>query len=306
MKGKGQATIHVNWPIATRLIPASAQSLVVTVRQGETPVATMLVRRPDASGTLTGLPYGDLKVDVRAYPNPDGTGVAQAAGAGASPMVVTEDTPGTVAVSLASTVAKLNVEAIQVASGLTKNVSVSAQDADGAIVPIGSESINWTTGDEAIATVSGSGPTATVTGSGPGSTFVRASMVVNDGQDKVSGDGAVSVEASGTLSISPSSAQVTWTYFKSGGSHGSSPTYTYLGASPQSIRFSATLTGDLAGTGVIWSGGPIDANGVYTSASGAPFHNVLPATATVKITAKSVQDPRVKATATVTYVRKIL
>ena len=269
-KGKGKATIWVKWPaVSARLIPASAQSLVVTVRKGDAAVGTLRVKRPDASGTLTGLPYGTLAVEVKAYADADGTGVAQAVGTGT--MVVTEETPGTVAVSLASTVTRLTIAPTTVETGYTTSVTAAAQDADGAIVPIGSETLTWTVDDAGVVTVSGTGLTATLRGVAPGSTTVYASMASDDAGGRVTGDGAVTVAApSPSVTVSPAAATVD------------------IGAS---TIFSATVHA-LPSVDVTWSadGGMIDAMGKFTAPS---------AVGTYTVTATSVADPSVKGTAQV-------
>ena len=186
---RGRATVRVSWPTAARLIPASAQSLVVTVSQGATAVKTLVIRRPQASGTLTGLPYGTLNVTVKAYATPDGSGVAQALGLGT--MTVTEDVPGAVAVNLDSTVASLSLSssAGTISRGGSATLTASAKDRDGAIVPLtvagASESLTWDVQPAGLASVSGSGASVALNGLAGGDIAVTATLKVKDAGDTV-------------------------------------------------------------------------------------------------------------------------
>ena len=80
--GQGRATLTVTWPARTRLIPDASNSIAVVVKQGTTISAQQTLARPAAGGTSTAsfasLPTGTLSVTATAYPNADGTGVAQA------------------------------------------------------------------------------------------------------------------------------------------------------------------------------------------------------------------------------------
>jgi hypothetical protein len=75
----------VHWPEHSRIIPAASASLKVALTAGASAVAQQIVPRPPAGQntstvSFTDLPAVALIVTVNAYPNTDGTGVAQASG----------------------------------------------------------------------------------------------------------------------------------------------------------------------------------------------------------------------------------
>lgn len=184
-RNQGRATIRVTWPTAAaRLIPTSSQSLVVTVAKGGVTVGTLTLKRPQAGGTLTSLPYGALNVTVKAYASTDGTGVAQALGVGT--MTVTEDVPGTVAVNMDSTVASLTLTSnlTTIARGATATLTAAAKDSSGAIVPLAtgsaSETLGWSVTPASTAGVTGTGATVTLTGLANGDASITASLKVKD------------------------------------------------------------------------------------------------------------------------------
>jgi len=207
----GTAALTIKWPArTTRLIPVSANSITVTITEGSQSVSTQTVPRPSTGDTstvkFTDLPYGSLSVSAAAYPTTDGTGVAQATGAGTLTEVV--GTPGSITISLASTVAKLAISPnpITCGKGLTTNLTVSAVDASGNVVLLAvgnaSEPIAWSTGNAKIAMVTGTGTTAVLQGIDQGSTTVTASFVTNDAGSTVTTQNPVPVTAgSGTVTI---------------------------------------------------------------------------------------------------------
>lgn len=184
----GTATVSVAWPDRPgRLVPTTSNSVVVTLAKG-TAVLTQTVPRPDAGGTSTasfsGLAYGAYRVTVRAFPTADGTGTAQAAGAGG--LTVAEGVPGSASVALASTVAALTLAPNPLAfdKGTTATATVSATDASGAIVLLSvgdaTEPLTWSVDAPANATLATSGLSANLTGIHSGSANLRVSMVVDD------------------------------------------------------------------------------------------------------------------------------
>ena len=204
--GTGTGTVSVVWPARGRAIPTAANSILVKLTSGNSTVAQQLIVRPSTGATFTNLPYGSLGVSVAAYPNADGTGVAQATGTGT--MAVTIGIPGAASVSLASAVAYLAISpsAPTIGKGTAGTLTVSAHDASGNIVPLstggGTESISWTCDAPAIASISGTGPTATATGLAVGSTTVHASFAANGAGATVSTSTGLSVVAgSGTVTV---------------------------------------------------------------------------------------------------------
>lgn len=208
---RGKATLNVIWPDRSgRLIPTAANSLTVTLSQNGSTISSQTIARPAAgqnttSTTFTDLPIGNLDVAVSALPNADGTGVAQAVGAGT--MTVAVGTPGAVTVSLVSTAATLAVSPASphIGMGGTGVFTASARDASNNIVLLqtsGSEPIVWSTSAPGIVTISGTGPVATATGVAVGSSTVTARFTTDDGGDTITGSANVSVVAgSGTVTI---------------------------------------------------------------------------------------------------------
>ena len=210
----GRATLRMRWPKATdaRLIPLAAGSVTVTILRPDagTPI-TKTIARPADGGTSTtttfaGLPYGDLPIRVEAFPTADGTGVAQARGAGT--VTVGEDAPGEVSISLDSTVASLTIspDPLTLAPGGTATLTASARDAAGVLVLLSAngrgERLAWSVDDASVAKIEEDGPTATLTGLAGGATRVTASLVTTDGGASVSASAPLSV-ATYTLSVTP-------------------------------------------------------------------------------------------------------
>jgi hypothetical protein len=206
----GTASLVVNWPTRSRLIPLASNSITVSLSQAGTVIASQTVARPASGSTSTvnfsDLPYGTIAVSASSFPNSDGTGNAQAIGSGTLKEVF--GTPGAITISMASTVTKLAITPNPIAcgKGLTTNLTASATDANGNIVLLSvgtaNEVLSWTTGSSAIATVSGTGPTAVLTGVDQGTTTVSASLVVNDSGATVTGSGSAPITAgTGTVTV---------------------------------------------------------------------------------------------------------
>lgn len=212
------ATLRVLWPERQgRMIPNAANSLVVQLSKGGTPVDSKTIARP-ASGQsqteteFTGLDVAAYDVTIKAYPTTDGNGVAQASGAGTLNAAI--DGSGTVTVSLASTVSTVEVTpaAPSVAPNGSTTVTASAQDALGNLVLLaaggGTEAVTWSSDATSVATVSGDGLSATVNGIGVGTANVKASLTVKDSGETVTGSAAVTV----AVSTVPVTFNMPWTF----------------------------------------------------------------------------------------------
>src|ERR1041385_3282125 len=81
-KATGSATFTVTWPNPSRLIPKASASIVVQILNGSTQIASQTLARPASGGTATAtfplLPPGTLTAKATAYPQANGSGVAQA------------------------------------------------------------------------------------------------------------------------------------------------------------------------------------------------------------------------------------
>ena len=83
---RGSLQFNILWPIHGRLIPVAAQSLTIALtRNGQSVVSRTIARPPAGTNTSSvrfdSLTPGVLTVTVTAFPNSNGTGVAQATGA---------------------------------------------------------------------------------------------------------------------------------------------------------------------------------------------------------------------------------
>ncbi len=194
-------TVSVRWPVVSRLVPAASESIKVVVSDASDTLATKVLARPAdgsaASVTIGSLPSETVSLRAVAYPNADGSGVAQAQG-DASVALVANQTANA-SLTMDSTVAKLTVAPVSVAVGSTVAASVAATDASGAVVLLAvganGETVAWTTGAAGTATVAGTGPTATVTGVAAGTTTLTATLKTKDDGTTVSGSGSAVVTA---------------------------------------------------------------------------------------------------------------
>lgn len=160
----GRATLTITWPdraADSRLIPVAANSITATFRQNGQVVATQTVARPSSGNQTTvifsALPPGDLTFQATAYPNADGSGVAQASAATGVTIVSGQDSP--VSVTMASTIDHLTVTPASptVLVGATTALSVTPVDAGGNIVLTNASTISWVSLTPSIATVSSTG-----------------------------------------------------------------------------------------------------------------------------------------------------
>ena len=132
----GRATLSITWPDATRLIPTAANSIMVKFLQGTTVVATQTVARPTGGNTSTlsfdTLPLGNLTVNATAYPNADGSGVAQATASTTATIASGQTT--VVNITMASTISSLSLSpsSPSVVAGQTVALSASALEPMGA------------------------------------------------------------------------------------------------------------------------------------------------------------------------------
>ncbi|MBB6051158.1 Ig-like domain-containing protein [Armatimonas rosea] len=267
----GRATLSITWPEATRLIPTAANSITISFLQGTTVVNTQTVARPanGSSSTLSfeTLPLGSLTVVASAYPNTDGTGVAQATASTTATIASGQTTA--VSITMASTISSLSLTPTSpsVVAGQTVALAASALDASGSLVLTSASKLSWESSNPAVATVSSTG---VVTGVAAGS----ATVTVTETESGKSASVGVTVNAPVSVALSPSSATI-------------------------SIRGTQSFSASVSGTtnqSVTWSvqestGGSISSSGLYTAPSTAGTYHVI---------ATSVADPSKSAIATVT------
>lgn len=268
--GKGKAILTVKWPSRTRQIPVASNCLVVTLsKDGQQVGDPQKIARPTGdhpttTATFSGLPHGDLSVDVKAYPNSDGSGVAQAAGGGT--LTVSGDLPGAVTVALGSTVDTLSIDDIPTAFANSDvvTVKVSAKDKDGNVVLLSSgdasEPVTWSVDDQSVATVTGTGYQAKVTGGNIGATKLHASLKVTDDGARKEATPALLNVVKRTLTLS---GPDTWIF----GFH----TFGYLLTAKVNPPFPNSVTVNLSATGPVQVLGPLTFSANQASSSTKAF-----------------------------------
>jgi len=133
----GGVSFRIRWP-AERLIPNAAESIAVTLSYGADWSAQQVAVRPEGGGdaalVFAAVPVGTLVATAAAYPNADGTGVAQATGAVQFETVAGQTANQTL--TLDSTIASFAVvpAAADLAVGSTLDLTATAYDSLGAVV----------------------------------------------------------------------------------------------------------------------------------------------------------------------------
>ena len=174
-RGTGTAVVSVAWPKVSRLIPAAANSVVITVMNGATKLASQVVARPTTASTSTAtfpnLPPGTVQITAAAFPSTDGSGVADSSGSASTTIV--SNSSVNVSFTMSSTVKTLTISLVGGAASLNTGVYVQATatgvDAGGNQVLLTPSHIQWSSnsssaGVSATGLVSGvSGGVATIT-----------------------------------------------------------------------------------------------------------------------------------------------
>lgn len=167
---RGRATLTVQWPERSRLIPFAANSIRVEIKNSQgTTVGTQTLARPasggSASATFNLLPVGNLTILATANPSTDGTGVAQARAT--APLVIQAGQTTPFGLTLASTIERIEVNpstALNLTVGATQTVTATPKDAQGNTVLTQPQTIQWSSGNNAVATVNGSQVSAVAAG----------------------------------------------------------------------------------------------------------------------------------------------
>ena len=159
----GDTSFSVKWPArdaATRLVPVASNSIRVRVTNpgDATVLGEVILARPAGNaavvttGTLRALPVGTLSATAIAYPNTDGTGVAQASASASVTVRVGTNAP--LALTMGSTIASVEIapSLLELEPGDEFEVSITAKDAAGNTVLTGS-ALRWATGSVTTARV---------------------------------------------------------------------------------------------------------------------------------------------------------
>lgn len=249
---KGSLKVAVTWPTSeSRVIPTNSKSLRVEVLLNSVVVGSALLVKPNTTVTLNELPEGLLQVRASAYESTDGSGTPLAVAETSATIAADETT--SVPVALTSTIASLDASpsSISMAPGANKSVSVTAYDANNAVVPIDPTALTFTVGDPSVATVTSAGVVTAGQNDGQTEVAVRES---NSGK---SVSIPVVVTSHATISINPSTSRIS------------------VGAKQQ---FSATVSGH-SNTAVTWSvveqnGGTITTGGLYKAPAAKGTYHV--------------------------------
>ncbi len=198
----GDLAVAVHWPGEgdSRLVPAAAQSIKITLMQGLDVVDTLVISRPDSVAEFDELFPGLYTVTAEAFPTNDGTGIAQAIGT--VPVTIQPDQLTNAAITMLSTIVGLGLtpSSLTINFGDIQGLLAGALDTLGNLVLTPLEGILFTSNNPLIATVNPI--TGSVTGILAGSTTITATEL----ESGISQNVPVTVRP--LLSVLPSSATV--------------------------------------------------------------------------------------------------
>jgi hypothetical protein len=163
-RGTGSVAVAFRWPAPTRVIPTSAESLVVTITYPNEYCVSKTVNRPTTAlaGTTEqveffGLLTGPATLEISAYSGLDGTGLQLAFGAAA--LNIQPGRHANVSLTLASVPSVLNLsgpyEPIKI--GDTPLITATAYDALESMILLPDGAIEWNATPASVATISADG-----------------------------------------------------------------------------------------------------------------------------------------------------
>ncbi len=150
-------TMRIHWPTATRLIPATARSITVTISVGTFYTSARTVNRvpgnPVSTVTFVGVPEGSVTITITAFPEYDGAGIPQSTGTRKLSVLPGEQIE--FAVTLDSTITQVvpSLEAQALALNRTLTLTVTTMNDQGEIVLVDQNAVVWTSSNPAIAAV---------------------------------------------------------------------------------------------------------------------------------------------------------
>ncbi len=252
---QGKLGIRVVWPpsqntsgITPKVIPTASNSINVVVTQHGHQVATALIVRPDDSVNLVTLPIGSVTVTATAYPNADGTGVAQAVAQ--TTATINDGLTTNISLTLGSTITHVVVAPApcSMVPGDVSAFTATPKDVDENVVLVAPGNITWDSSDTAVATVDASG---NVTAVDLGTSTIRATEL----------DSAVAGTSSLTVHIGVVITPASFT----------------LGVL-DTKQLTATVTGAHSDNTVTWTveagGGSVSNTGLYTAPASAGDYTV--------------------------------
>ena len=175
-QGSGSVRLTVQWPTRTgRIVPLASESIVVVFQDASRKELTRATAtRPDDNAStselrFTPVPVGDYFAAATAYPQSDGSGVAQAQAS--LPLSVAVDTETVLDVSLQSAIASLTLTQSATVGAQSVSLVPTARNAAGATVLTRPAQFAWSSSDETVATVDVNG---VVTAVGAGRVTITA------------------------------------------------------------------------------------------------------------------------------------
>jgi len=170
----GRFAVTVNWPAPSRLIPAASGSIDAVLSSGGTTLGHKLLVKPTAAPWTTTVIFDNLKpgtvtLATTAYPNADGTGVAQAKGTMNATIKSGAQTSATVDMNATIDHLAVTPASPTVAVGASTQLTATAFDAAGGIVLTSAQNLSWSSAQSGNATITTSG---NVTGVAAGTSLI--------------------------------------------------------------------------------------------------------------------------------------
>ena len=204
-RATGSLRFTIKWPEKTRLIPVAANSIVLRFDRtvpgptvGPTPQYTLVAPADNITGAarqvsqfVDNLELGTYRVTATAYPNADGTGVAQATTS--APKDIAKGPNADLILIMDATVKTLEVTPAtgpDTTVGKTRQLIATPKDADGNIVIVGTanvKAIKWESLNPDLASVDQNGVVTTL---GVGEATIRATYQERDVTPPGQGTGA--------------------------------------------------------------------------------------------------------------------
>ncbi|RYG87577.1 MAG: hypothetical protein EON58_20640 [Alphaproteobacteria bacterium] len=156
----GRAVFHITWSVAnpanSRLIPQASECIEIRVLDGAKVLRTKILARPATEVTIEDLPAKKLTNVIRAFPNADASGVAQAEGR--SEVEIKPDEKIAVSVTMTSTIDHLVAsQGGDVEMDSNPIILISPRTIADEIVLIRPGSLRWTSSAPGIAAVDQNG-----------------------------------------------------------------------------------------------------------------------------------------------------
>lgn len=157
--GRGKVAFTLHWPsLTSRLIPVSSKSVVVQLLSNAAILQQQRVSRGSettANILFENVPPGTYQIKVAAFPNTDGSGVAQANGS-VSVNVVDGQT-SMIQLTMASTIQSLQLNNQSITVGASTQLIPTAADEANNLVLIAASALRWTSSDSSLLRVDNSG-----------------------------------------------------------------------------------------------------------------------------------------------------